>query len=150
MTNHILEHLRSKFTTATVTDLAQTLNENQTATQKAVDGLLPAVTAGVINRSNQSDGLSLIHQLLSNAKFDTNNIERLVETGDQRQKAAESGNEFMTKLHGGGQIAQLNQETATYSGVSQASARTITGLVASVLMGYLHTRIRTANMTEPG
>ena len=147
MTNHILEHLRSKFKTATVNDLAQTLSESPASTQKAVEGLLPAVTAGVINRSNQSDGLALIHNLLTNAKFDTNNIEQLVETSDQRRKAAESGNEFMTKLHPT-QINQLATETAAYSGVKQTSASTIIGLIASVLMGYLHTRIRTNNLTE--
>ena len=147
MTNHVLEHLRSKFTTATVNDLAQTLNENPASTKTAVDGLLPAVTAGVINRSNQSDGLTLIHNLLNNAKFDSEPIGQLVETPEDRRKAAESGNEFMTRLHGG-QVDQLAQETAAYSGVKQASASTLIGLIASVLMGYLHTRIRAGSLNE--
>lgn len=147
MTNQILEHLRSKFTTATVNDMAQTLGEDPASAKKAVDGLLPAVTAGVINRINQSDGAALIHNLLSNAKFDTENLEQLVETADQRRKAAEAGTEFLTRLHGT-QVNQLAQETATYSGVKPASASTITGLVTSILMGYLRNQIRTKNLTD--
>lgn len=147
MTNQILEHLRSKFTTATVNDMAQTLGENPVAAKKAVDGLLPAVTAGVINRINQSDGAALIHNLLSDAKFDTENLEQLVETADERRKAAEAGTEFLTRLHGT-QVNQLAQETATYSGVKPASASTMTGLVTSVLMGYLRNQIRTKNLTD--
>ena len=147
MTNQILEHLRSKFTTTAVGEVAQTLNENQVSTQKAMDALLPAVTAGVINRSNQSDGLPLIYTLLNDAKFDTNNIGQLVETNEERRKAAEAGNEFMAKLHGG-QINRLVDETAAYGGVKQVSASTMTGLTASVLMGFLRNQIRTKNMTE--
>lgn len=146
--NYILEHLRAKFTTTTTRELAQTLNENPESTQKAVDGLLPAVTAGVINRVNQSDGAAMIYNLLSNAKFDNDSMEQLVDTSDRHRKAAESGNEFLNKLHGG-QINRLVEETASYSGVKHASASTITGLVASVLMGYLHNQIRTKNTTGP-
>lgn len=148
MTNQILEHLRTKFTTATTSSLAQTLNENPASTQKAMDALLPAVTAGVINRTNQSDGPGLIFNLLNSAKFDNENIGQLVETNDERRRAAESGNEFMTQLHGA-QINRLAEETATYGGVKQASANTMIGLVASVVMGYLRNQIRTKNQTEP-
>ena len=147
MTNQILEYLGSKFTSATVNELAQTLNESPASAQKAVDGLLPAITAGVIGRANQSDGAAMIYNLLNNAKFDHDNIGKVVDTSDQRGKAAESGNEFLTKLHGG-QINRLADETAAYSGVKQASASTMGGLVTSVLMGYLHNQIRTRNLTE--
>lgn len=67
----MLEHLRSKFTPATVNELARTLNENPASTQKAMDGLLPAVTAGVINRANQSDGTAMIHNPCSTTRNST-------------------------------------------------------------------------------
>lgn len=123
MSNLILEHLRSKFTLATVSELAQTLNENPASTQKVMDGLLPGVTAGVINRANQSDGVAMIHNLLNNAKFDTDNLGQLVDTSDQRRKAAESGNEFLTKLHGGNSIGWLKKRPLTVGSNRRHPAR---------------------------
>lgn len=147
MATTLLDHLRSKFTSSAVQDLARTLGENTTATQKAVDGLLPTVTAGVINRASTDEGAATLYNLLKTTPFDSDpTMEQLVETSSHRQRAAESGNDLLTRLFSD-RPDRLAEATAQYSGVSLGSAATLGGLVMSVLMGYLHKQVTTRNLS---
>lgn len=140
--------MRSVFTPSVVGEAARSLNENLASTQKAIDGLLPAVTGGVINRAADDDGITTIYQLLKRTPFDTDpSLGELVETGSHRQKAAESGNGLLRKLYDE-RVHRLTEETARYSGVSLGAATTLTGLVMSVLMGFLHKQVVSRNLTE--
>ncbi|AUD05890.1 OmpA family protein [Spirosoma pollinicola] len=143
-----LDHLRSVFTPSAVNNLAHSLNENRTNTQKAIDGLLPTVTAGVINGVSDKDGAKTLYYLLTNTPFATeSDIVELIGTGSERQKATESGNGLLKKLYDQ-RVHQVAQETNQYSGVSLGSATTLTGLVASVLMGFLHKQIVARELTQ--
>ena len=100
MATTLLDHLRSVFTPAAANDLARTLGENASATQKALDGLLPTIAAGIVNRAEGNEGETTLYQLLKSTPFDTEpSIEQLVETGSHRQKAADSGNALLRKLY---------------------------------------------------
>ncbi|GAB3559852.1 OmpA family protein [Spirosoma fluminis] len=143
-----LDHLRSVFTPSAVNELAQSLNETKANTQKAIDGLLPTVTAGVMNRVSDKDGARNLYHLLKNTPFATeSNLGQLVDTNSERQKAAESGNGLLKKLYDQ-RVHQVAQETSKYSGIGLGSATTLTGLVASVLMGFLHKQVTSNDMTE--
>lgn len=149
MATSLLDHLRSLFTSSAVSDLARTMGEDTAPAQKAADGLIPAITSGVINRASSNEGAATLYRLLQSTPFDTDpSINQLVETGDHRQKAAASGNALLKQLFPA-DVDRLTEATATYSGVSQGSAATLTGLVMSVLMGFLHKQITTNSLTEP-
>lgn len=148
MATTLLDHLRSTFSPAAANDLARTLGENPSATQKALDGLLPTVTAGVISRAESDEGAAVLYHLLKSTPFDTDpSMEQLVETGSHRQKAAESGNALLTQLYDE-RVHRLSEATAQYSGVGLGSATTLTGLVMSVLMGFLYKQVTTRTLTE--
>ncbi len=147
MANTLLDHLRSKFTSSAVQDLARILGENTALTQKVVDGLLPAVTAGVINQASTDEGAATLYNLLKTTPFDSDpTMEQLVETGSHRQRAAESGNDLLTRLYSD-RPDRLAEATAQYSGINIGSAATLSGLVMSVLMGYLHKQVTTRNLS---
>ena len=149
MTSILLDHLRSAFTSSAVSELARSLNETNAPTQKALDGLLPAVTAGVINRVADQEGATHLYQLLKETPFATDpTMSQLVGMGDHRQKAAESGNTLLKQLYTD-RPNRLAEATAQYSGVSLGSAITLTGLVMSVLMGYLRQQVATRQLTQP-
>ena len=149
MTSSLLDDLRSVFTPAAASDLASTLGETPAATQKALDGLLPAITSGVIKRAESDQGAAMLYQLLKSTPFDTDpSMAQLVETNTHRQKAAESGNSLLKQLYDEG-VHRLAESTAQYSGVSVGAATTMTGLVMSVLMGFLSKQVATRHLTQP-
>ena len=148
MTTILLDHLRSIFTTSAIADLSRTLSESQAPVQKAVDGLLPAIVSGVVNRSQSDEGAATLLRLLTSTPFDTDpNLQQLVETSTHRQKAAEAGNQLLRELHPD-RPERLADAIAQYSGVGLGSASTLTGLVMSVLMGYLHKQVKARNLTR--
>jgi OOP family OmpA-OmpF porin len=149
MNTLLLNHLRSVFTTPAVSELARAIGENTTPTQKAIDGLLPAVTAGVLNRAQTGDGASLLYRLLTSTPFATDpSLEVLADADTHRQKAAQSGNDLLGQLVTD-RPGRLAAATAEYSGVRVEAATTLTGLVMSILMGFLHKQVTTRTLTEP-
>jgi OOP family OmpA-OmpF porin len=149
MNTLLVDHLRSVFTTSAVGELARAVGENTPPTQKAIDGLLPAVTAGVINRAQTNEGASLLYRLLTSTPFATDpSLGELVDANTHRQKAAQSGNDLLGQLFTD-RPQRLAASTAEYSGVSSGSATTLTGLVMSILMGFLHKQVTTRKLTEP-
>ena len=149
MATTLLGHLRSTFTASAVTDLARLLGESPSPVQKAVDGLLPAVVSGVIYRAQSDEGAAMLHRLLTSTPFDTDpGLKQLAETSPHRQKAAESGNKLLAELTPN-RPERLAESTAQYSNISPASATTLTGLVMSILMGYLHNQVKARNLTRP-
>lgn len=150
MNSTLLDHLRSVFTSSAVGDLARTLGDDAAHVKKALDGLLPAVTGGVINQASTDEGAATLYRLLKSTPFDTDpSMEQLVETSTHRQKAAESGNALLKQLYNNERVHELAGSTTQYSGVSLGSATTLTGLVMSVLMGFLHKQVSTRNLAEP-
>lgn len=148
MTSTLLEQLQSVFTSSAVSDLARALNEQNAPTQKAIDGLLPTVTGGVLNQAATDEGAATLYRLLNSTPFDSDpSMQQLAETSSHRQKAAESGNGLLSQLVTD-RPQRLAESTAQYSGVSLGSATTLTGLVMSVLMGYLHKQVTTRSLTQ--
>lgn len=149
MNSTLLDHLRSIFVPSAVSDLARIMGQDAAPTQKAVDGLLPAITSGVINRAASPGGATILYQLLKSTPFDSDpSLNRLVETSAHLTKAADSGNSLLRQLFDD-RPQRLADSTAQYSGVSPTSATTLTGLVMSVLMGFLHKQIATRSLSEP-
>jgi hypothetical protein len=149
MTNTLHEHLRATFTSAAVSELARLLGDTNLATQKAIDGLLPTIISGVVHRAQTEEGATTLYRLLTTTSFDTDpSLAQLAQTDSHRQKAAESGNRLLGELFPD-RVERLAQSTAQYSGVSQGTATTLTGLVMSVLMGYLHGQTKSRNLTGP-
>ncbi|MVM32469.1 OmpA family protein [Spirosoma sp. HMF4905] len=148
MSSFLLDHLRSVFSPTSVSELAQSIGEATAPTQKALDGLIPTVTAGVINRVSDQEGAIRLYQLLADTSFATDpTMSQLVGTGNHRQKSADSGNALLNQLYSD-RPTHLAESTAQYSGVGLGSASTLTGLVMSVLMGFLHQQVRSRNLTQ--
>lgn len=147
MTSLLINHLQSVFTPSAVGELARAVGENLTTTQKAIDGLLPTVAAGVSHRAQTDEGATTLYRLLSDTPFAVDpSLDQLVDTDSHRQKAAQSGTALLAQLFPD-QPQKLASATAEYSGVRSASATVLTGLVMSILMGFLHKQITTRNLT---
>lgn len=148
MATLLLDHLRSVFTTQAVDGLARATGEQATLTQKALDGLLPALTTGVINQAQTREGAATLYRLLTSTPFATDpSVGLLVDADSHRQPAVKSGTALLGQLFPD-RPDRLASSTAQYSGVSLGSATTLTGLAMSILMGFLHQQLITHKLTE--
>jgi len=148
MATLLLDHLRSVFSTQAVDELARATGEQATLTQKALDGLLPALTTGVINQAQTREGAATLYRLLTSTPFATDpSLGQLVDADSHRQKAVKSGTALLSQLFPD-RPDRVASSTAQYSGVGLGSATTLTGLTMSILMGFLHQQLVTYKLTE--
>ncbi|MBO0953209.1 OmpA family protein [Fibrella forsythiae] len=148
MTSTLLDQLRSIFPPSAADELARVLGENKESTQMAIQGLLPTVAGGVLHLASEQEGALRLYKLITSTPFAADpSVSHLVENGDHRQKAAESGIDLLGKLYDQ-HVYQLVGTTAQYSGISVGSATTLTGLIMSVLLGFLHKQVTTRALTQ--
>lgn len=150
MATVLLDHLRAVFTVSAATALAHTLHETEAATQKAISGLLPTLTVGVLNRATNEDRVAgLYHVLIATPFGNELTATQLTEMGARQQQVVRSGNAMLKRLYGyGNRVQELVKSTAQYSAIRIDSANVLIGLIMFALMQFLHTQITSHDLTE--
>ena len=140
----ILPFLNDQFSSSVIDQLAGQLNETPANTRKTVNGALPTVLGGLVSKL-QNDGVDPILDVLKSDDFsqETIPIDVAQVTGNrnQTQQAAETGREFIDTIFGAN-TDRITEFIANYGEVQPASARSVMGLVGSVLMGMLGRQYR--------
>lgn len=140
----ILPFLNDQFSSSVIDQLAGQLNETPANTRKTVNGALPTVLGGLVSKL-QNDGVDPILNVLKSDDFsqETIPIDVAQVTGNrnQTQQAAETGREFIGTIFGAN-TDRITEFIANYGEVQPASARSVMGLVGSVLMGMLGRQYR--------
>ena len=140
----ILPFLNDQFSSSVIDQLAGQLNETPANTRKTVNGALPTVLGGLVSKL-QNDGVDPILDVLKSNDFsqETIPIDVAQVTGNrnQTQQAAETGREFIGTIFGAN-TDRITEFIANYGDVQPASARSVMGLVGSVLMGMLGRQYR--------
>ncbi|MCY7356187.1 MAG: DUF937 domain-containing protein [Rudanella sp.] len=139
MALNILSYLNDQFSSSVIDQLARQLDETPPSILKAVDAALPTILGGLANRV-QNGGADTIITVLKSGYFskETTPIEAAQITGtrEETQKAVETGREFVGTILGAN-TDRITGHIANYSEIQPASARSVMGLVGSVLMGLL-------------
>ena len=140
----ILPFLNDQFSSSVIDQLAGQLNETPANTRKTVNGALPTVLGGLVSKL-QNDGVDPILDVLKSNDFsqETIPIDVAQVTGNrnQTQQVAETGREFIVTILGAN-TDRITEFIANYGDVQPASARSVMGLVGSVLMGMLGRQYR--------
>lgn len=140
----ILPFLNDQFSSSVIDQLAGQLNETPANTRKTVNGALPTVLGGLVSKL-QNDGVDTILDVLKSDDFsqETIPIDVAQVTGNrnQTQQVAETGREFIDTIFGAN-TDRITEFIANYGDVQPASARSVMGLVGSVLMGMLGRQYR--------
>jgi OmpA-OmpF porin, OOP family len=139
MALNILDYLNDQFSSSVIDQLADRIDETPVNTRKALRGALPAVVGGLAHRV-QNGGADTILNALKSGQFskETTPIDaaQVTDTREETQKAVETGREFVGTILGAN-TDRITQSIAEYGEIQPASARSVMGLVGSVLMGML-------------
>lgn len=161
---NLIDLAKGYLTSAAVGRLSSVLGEDQSNTQKALDGSLPAVLGGLIQRSNDTNGTdSLLDLIRSNAgtvpttgtaaSTSGNWLENI---GDLFDGNPNNNNNLMSMGTGllssifGNNTSGIANAISSYGGVKSSSASSILGLAASVLMSVLSRRVQSDGLNGAG
>jgi len=100
MTTSLLGDIRTELTPAMVHHLSSLLGESPVNTQKAVDGVLPTLLAGVMHLSSSEDGPPRLVNLISHRNYERllNNLSGMFDKGNTAKILIASGRDILSAI----------------------------------------------------
>ncbi len=123
------------------------LGESETGVKKALSGIIPAILGGLADKSSSSAGAAEIYQLAG---------EQSKGNAVPADFFATDGSSLLAKGAGvlhtifGEKVNGLATVLSGFSGIRSASASSLLGIIAPVVMGFLGKHPSTSNLTASG
>ena len=138
MATNLLELTKSYFTPDLIQKVSTLVGENPTTTQKAIEGTIPTLLAGLANCASSGTGTTQLSNLLNQGDYGSllNKIPSLLGGGSDTQDLLSSGRTILSTLFGGKLSAVINL-IANFSGIKSNSASSLLSLMAPMLLGVL-------------
>jgi len=144
MTTNLLEGITKQLTPEMIQHVSASVGETPAHTQKAVDGAIPTLLAGLMHLSSLENGPARLVNLINHRNYGRllNNLSGLLDEGNTAQVLTASGRDILGTLFAG-KLNAVSELIATASGVTSASASSLLSLTAPVVLGVLE-RVRAA------
>ena len=141
MVTNLLDISKGHFTDIAIAKAAVFLGENNAATYKAINFILPILLGGLANKTSSAEGVNILMQhLKENNKIDmSGNLGTLIGGGSQTQNLISQGaaivNSVFDKRSG-----QISDWIATNTHIKSASATNLMNIVAPILINLIEKR----------
>src|SRR5215475_4387697 len=103
MAFNLIDEVKNYITPDIISKASSMLGESTGGIQKAIEGSLPVLVGGLINKSSQSDGMSSIMNMFSGGNFDSGilqNVSGLFSSGGQSSSIMSAGSSLLSGLFG--------------------------------------------------
>lgn len=144
MTTNLLESMQQQLTPEMIQKVSLLLDETPAQTQKAVDGAILTLLAGLMHLSSSGDGPTQLVNLIKYRNYERllDNLSGLLGEGNTAQTLIASGQDILRTLFTD-KLSAVCTLLATASGVTHVSASSLLNLTAPLVVGMLG-RVRTA------
>ena len=138
MNTNLLENITNQFTLQMIQKVSSRLGETPTQTQKAVDGAIPTIFAGLIHFSSLPNGPTQLLDLMNHDNYGRllNNLSGLCDEGDTTHKVMTAGQKIL-RIVFADKLDAVSERIAAASGVATASASSVLSLTAPVVVGMV-------------
>ena len=139
MAINLLDLAKGALTPDIMQKVSTLIGESPTNTQKAVDGAIPSVLAGLLNfASSNADGPGRLISLLTQGNYASllGNLSGLLSGGSSTQDLLKTGKDLLGIIFGG-RLGALTDLIANNSGIKSTSASSLLSLIAPLLLGLI-------------
>lgn len=139
MSLNLLEMAESYLSEAVVGKMSSTLGESTATTTTVLNGALPTILGGLVNKAAEAGGSNLIMNMVTKGNHDggmLDNLSGVLSDSTQRDAVLENGAGILSGIFGektSGVISAL----ASFSGMKEASVSSLMGMAAPMLMGLI-------------
>lgn len=148
---HLIETARAHLTPDLIGRAAARLGESENSLAKTLGGLLPALLAGMLNKTGQPEAMRRLYQQIQDA--DPEVPERLADLLDSGSAGANDPRDAAGRLIGdlfGDKTSAVVSSVAAFSGARTATVTALLGLSGALVMGVLRRRIDTDGLPAAG
>ena len=115
------------------------VGESESATQKAMNGIVPTLLAAMANQASTAGGAEKLSRMLDIGKYDgsaLNNLGSLFSGGETTRKAVTDGKDILSSLLGN-KTEGLIDQIARFAGIRTGSASSLMALAVPLIMNLL-------------
>jgi len=149
--SNLIETIRGYITPELLTQAAQLHDEQENGISKAIGGLVPAILAGLLQKSSDSGAMSSIFNLLS--KADASVLDHpagLLVAGNVSQNEPRDLSGQLLGLLFGAKVPAMTNAIASFADVKPSTASSLLGLVGPLMMGVLNKKINSGGLNLSG
>jgi len=139
MAINLVELAKGYLTPDIIQKAASFVGESESATQKAMNGIVPTLIAGLANQASTSGGAEKLSRILDTGKYDgsaLNNLGTLFSGGETTQKAITQGKDTLSSLFGN-KTEGLVDQIARFAGLRTGSAASLLALILPLILSLL-------------
>ena len=145
MAASIVDTIAQSMSSGLISRLSTTTGETTSNIERGLSAAIRAMTASVAMRAGDPDAIDQIHSMAVDPANDLSLLDRadgLVSRLTMGSNGA-SSSDFMQSLLLGNRVSNMSDSLAGYAGVSTATARSLFGVAASLVLSYLGKIVRT-------
>jgi OmpA-OmpF porin, OOP family len=139
MAANLVEMVKGYLTPDIVHKAASFVGESESATQKAMNGIIPTLIAAFANQASTTSGAEKLIRMLDAGKYDgtaLNNLGSLFSGGETTQKAITQGKDTLSSLFGN-KTDGLVDQIARFAGLRTGSSGSLLALVLPLILSVL-------------
>jgi outer membrane protein OmpA-like peptidoglycan-associated protein len=139
MAINLVEMAKGYLTPDIIQKAASFVGESESATQKAMNGIVPTLIAGLASQASTSGGADKLSRMLDTGRYDgsaLNNLGSLFSGGETTQKAITQGKDTLSSLFGN-KTEGLIDQIARFAGLRTGSASSLLALILPLILGLL-------------
>lgn len=136
MAFNIIDVAKGYLTQEVISKASSFLGESESNTAKAVTSALPTLVAGMLNKANDSNGISTLFNLLKGGDNNgsmLSNLAGMFSGGDSTTSMIATGSNLISSLFGN-KSDGISDLIASSSGISKSSSSSLLGMLAPFIM----------------
>jgi OmpA-OmpF porin, OOP family len=139
MAVNLVELVKGYLTPDIIQKAGSFVGESETATQKAMNGIVPTLIGAFANQASTTGGAEKLIRMLDAGKYDgsaLNNLGSLFSGGETTRKAVTEGKDILGSLLGN-KTEGLIEQIARFAGIRTGSASSLMALAVPLIMNLL-------------
>jgi OOP family OmpA-OmpF porin len=136
MAVNLVELVKGYLTPDIIQKAGSFVGESETATQKAMNGIVPTLIGAFANQASTTGGAEKLIRMLDAGKYDgsaLNNLGSLFSGGETTRKAVTEGKDILGSLLGN-KTEGLMEQIARFAGIRTGSASSLLALAVPLIM----------------
>ncbi|MBK8425267.1 MAG: OmpA family protein [Lewinellaceae bacterium] len=148
---NLLDTIKQHISPDLISQAAKWLEENEPGISNAMNGLVPTLLAGMLNKTGDSNAMASIFNALSG--FDAgiaDNIDSLIGGGNLAHNDPKDASGHLLGTLFGAKVPAITNAISSFAGVKPSSTSSLLGLVGPLVMGVLSKKISSGGLNVSG
>jgi len=149
---NLLGLVKDQLSGAVIGQAAKMIGGSTSATQTAMDGIMPTLLGGLMKKSSTQSGANALFSMIKDDGHDggiLDNMSGLFSGGEATRQATKSGEGILNSIFGSG-LGSVVGKIASIAGLQRGGASSLMSMAAPILMGIIGKQVKSQGLNASG